>query len=236
MNAPHLHIAALPTELRALRLWAETHALWLAERGATLALAAPGDVVRTPQTATLSLVPQVVRLGDVTAAPVSRASLEAATQQDDFNYEGLAKRWEARVGATNLAILTRREAALPADLLTGILSHLGITDPPPAPLVASSAPGWRRLALGNVLARQMRNPPDLPAIEGEEPLILDRAFAEEIQRRFALSNAALATRLTIDAERLEPDWSDWPTEGNLHRLDQPCSFEAELGALLRQSQ
>lgn len=209
-----LHIAALPSEAEVLRGISDD-----------LLVAEPGDSPAACASVTLSLVPQAVQLQDLAVQrvrrglPVTRAILAGLATGPAFDRLQLVRRWP---GA---AIRARREAALPADLIAPLA-----TPALPAP------PGWRQAALINVIARHVPHAPPMPEMPGAEPLLIDRAFAQDIQRGFAASNAELAASLDLSAERLEPDWSLWPEAGTLHLLDRPCPFEAELGALIRAMQ
>ena len=65
------------------------------------------------------------------------------------------------------------------------------------------------------------------------PLILPNKFAMKFQDKFKSTNEILCSQVgNLDATDLTPDSSDYPEEGNLHILDNKCSFSDFLNLYL----
>ncbi|SEO24036.1 hypothetical protein SAMN04488103_11624 [Gemmobacter aquatilis] len=158
-----------------------------------------------------------------------------------YGYNRFLQGWESVFGAENIRLVPfRREP----DMTDYLIRNLGIDSsqlPPPGR--ENTALDWRAIALANVVNRALaaaglpqRTEYHLDTMPGIERIQPGRALAQELQARFADSNAALVSRRSdLTLEDLTPDWADYPEEGNLHLVDAPCVFEAQIGHMLRRN-
>lgn len=151
-----------------------------------------------------------------------------------YNYFDLVRMWQDCFGAEALRLVSfRREP----DLSLRLFADLGLdrTMLPAAP--KSNGPvDIQLMALINTMVRAGHKPRlGLDFIENlpvTQPLRPSRAFATNIQDRFAASNAQLAAlRPDMRLEDLTPDWSRYPEQGNEALLDMGCAFPDVLAAL-----
>jgi hypothetical protein len=180
---------------------------------------------------------QRARMGrEVSHAALTRPSVGPNSAY--FNYDRSVRLWEAAFGADNLRLVPFRRIP---DITRHLIGELGIDTAPLTPVErANEALDWRAIALANVVNRVLAldgaaDPPqffldEMPAVER---LQIGRATAEEIQQRFARSNAALARRRKdIRLSDLEPDWSAYDAPANLPLVEAPCVFADQLGWLI----
>ncbi|MDQ1850534.1 hypothetical protein Q9299_19700 [Gemmobacter fulvus] len=156
-----------------------------------------------------------------------------------FGYDRFLTNWEAVFGASNIRLVPFRRTP---DMTRFLQAELGIdTSTLPAAARENTGLDWRAIALANVVNRSLQAAdvaplPDfhLDSMPGTERIQPGLALAQEVQARFTASNAALAARRSdITLEDLTPDWSAYAPEGNLHLVDAPCVFEAQLGHMVR---
>jgi len=156
-----------------------------------------------------------------------------------FGYDRFLKNWEQVFGAANIRLIPFRRQP---DITAFMIGELAIdmTALPP-PVRENAALDWRAIALGNVMNRSLaaaglpqRTNYFLDDMPGSERIQPGRALGQELQARFAQSNAALAARRPdITLADLTPDWSAYAEDGNLHLIDAPCVFEPQLGHIVQ---
>lgn len=156
-----------------------------------------------------------------------------------YNWYDLVTRWAAVFGAERVRLVPY--ARMP-DMTACVAADLGIPlDQTALPAVRNRALGWGTVALLNVLsaeggdgglARRVR--PFLERLPAGERLSLARSDAQRIQARFDEGNRRLVEEWphALQWSDLEPDWSRYGEEGNIHKLERMADIAAPVRELL----
>lgn len=168
--------------------------------------------------------------------PVRRAFFDAPKpNQIYYNYNQLTASWERVFGARNVHLLSFQRSpdflGFMADRLNIDITRL------PKPERVNEAIDVRVMAMVNALiesdSSQRIDHRVIDKLPVEQKIRLDETIAREVQGRFNISNQALVCRRAdMEAGDLVPVWENYSKEGNLHLLDQTCSFSDALANLV----
>jgi hypothetical protein len=152
-----------------------------------------------------------------------------------YNYNLLTEAWETVFGAENMRLLSFRQTP---DFLGFMMKTLGIDISNMAtPARVNEAIDVRVMAMVNALTEsgssQRIDHRVIDLLPVQEKVRPSLEKSREIQQRFSASNRALiARRDDLQDGSFLPAWKNYPDDGNLSLLDQPCPFAKSLADMI----